>query len=211
MGLHNILDGYCMDYGPYVLFSSTGLGLSQDSDRFVRKVMSEASTKSSFYECTPEDKSFGRNHYATPTACKMGKCIVMAVCVLNFVRTYPVNYRIHGLAIGYVGTPLAPYSIVGDAPHTLPILRSKTTNEFVAIDLTEPSRSGKAHVFVAKDVDMLLDSIRTRYGVYQPGGFWTSFTPGDFNSMGTNMYSVYSAAVHKVMQRLSELQYRMTR
>jgi hypothetical protein len=123
---------------------------------------------------------------------------------------YPANYRVYGLAIGYAGTPLTPYSMVTDAPHTLPILRSKTTNEFVAIDLTEQSRSGKAHVFVAKDVAVLLDLIRTRYGVYKPGGFWTSFTPGDFKNMGTNMYSVYSAAVHKVMQRLSESQYRVT-
>lgn len=192
------------DYGPYVVFS--GQLMSPDADRIIRKVISDASTRTSFYECTPEDTSFGRDHYATPEACKMGKCIVMSVCVLNYVRTHPVNYRVHGLAIGYAGTPMRPYSVVTDAPHTLPVLRSKASRdaEFVAIDLTEQSRSGKAHVFVARTLDALLDSIRHRYGTYRPGGFWTSFTPDDFKDVGADMYSVYSAAVHKVMQRLSE-------
>jgi len=134
----------------------------------------------------------------------------MSVCVLNYLRTHPVNYRVHGLAIGYAGTPLGSYSVVTDAPHTLPVLRSKASRdaEFVAIDLTEQSRSGKAHVFIARTLDALLDAIRHRYGTYNPGGFWTSFTPDDFKNMGADMYSVYSAAVHKVMQRLSETQYR---
>lgn len=197
-----------MDYGLYVLFSREPF--STHLNRFVSKVISDSSTKPRFYECTPEDKAMlkqlpgARNHYATPEACKMGKCIVMAVCVLNFVRTHPVTYRVHGLAIGYAGVPLEPYMMVGDAPHTLPILRSKMVrDEFVAIDLTERSRSGKAHVFVAKTLDALLDLIRLRYGTYQPGGFWTSFTPDDFKDVGENMYSIYTLAVHRVMQRIS--------
>lgn len=191
-----------------MLFSSLGSLSKESQDRFVRRVISDSSTKPKFYECTREDKARnpgGRNHYATPEACKMGKCIVMAVCVLNYVRMRPVDYRVHGLAVGYAGKPLEPYSMVTDRPHTLPILQSKTAgDEFLAIDLPERSRSGKAHVFVARTLDALMDSIRSRYGTYQPGGFWTSFTSDDFKDVGADMYSIYSSAVHKVMQRLSE-------
>lgn len=191
-----------MDKGLYVMFSQS-MHLEPDLDRFITKVITE-SARTTFYQCTPEDKSIrpGTDYYMAPTACKIGRCIVMAVCVLNFVRTYPSFYSVYGLAIGYPGEPTKGYSRVLDGPHTLAILKSKTTGDLIALDLTEQGRSGKAaHVFVAKTIDRLLDLIRDRYGVYQPGGFWTSFRADAFDG---NMFSVYSAAVHKVMQRKTD-------
>lgn len=184
-----------MDYGSYIVFTSKQV--SDETDRFIKNII-KASQRGTFYQCTPVDKSLQptKTMYMTPETCKMGKCMTVAVCVLNYVRTNPVNYRVYGIAFGYAGDPPEQYIRVADAPHTLAVVQSKITGELIAIDVTELDRSGKLHVFVENNTEQLLQQIQYRYGTY-PGAFWTIYTEQDFKNIGLNIYSVYSSTIHK--------------
>jgi hypothetical protein len=86
-----------------VVFFPHSVVPSDDLQRFVARIL-DKSTTPTFYASTPEDKKIindkSKNVYMNPNESKHQKCIVLAVCVLNFVRTYPSTYRAYGLAIG---------------------------------------------------------------------------------------------------------------